>query len=46
VNDAIRKDNLVFFRGYRLPTMKNGEQAKQEGKLMRTKLFELWLLNH
>lgn len=46
VNDATRKDNLVGFRGYRLPTLKNGEQVKQEGKLMKTKLFEQWLLNH
>jgi hypothetical protein len=39
VNDTTRKDNLVGFRGYKLPTLKNGEQAKQEGKLTRTKLF-------
>ncbi len=40
VNDATRKDNLVGCRGYRLPTLKNGESVKQERKLMRTKLFE------
>jgi hypothetical protein len=40
------KNNLVRFRGDRLPTLKCGEQAKQEGELMRTKTFEQWLLDH
>lgn len=46
MNDTTRKDNLVGFRGDRLPILKDGEQAKQEGKLMRTKIFEQWLLDH
>jgi hypothetical protein len=28
VNDATKKDNLIRFKDYRLPTLKNGEQAK------------------
>jgi hypothetical protein len=27
-------------------TLKDGKQVKHEGKLMKTKLFEQWLLNH
>jgi hypothetical protein len=46
VNDTTRKDNLVGFRGDRLPTLKDGEHAKQEGESMRTKIFEQWLLDH
>jgi hypothetical protein len=46
VNDAARRNNLARFRVGRLPTLKDGKQAKQVGELMRRALFEQWLINH
>ncbi len=46
VNDAARKDNLARFRVDRLPTLRDGKQAKRKGELMRRALFEQWLINH
>ncbi len=46
VNDAATTDNLARFKVDRLPTLKDGEQAKQGGELMRRVLFEQWLINH
>jgi hypothetical protein len=46
VNDVTKKYDLTRIRGDRLPTFKDGKQAKQERKLMKIKLFEQWLLNH
>jgi hypothetical protein len=46
VNDATRKDDLTRFIADKLSTLKDEKQAKQERKLMKTKLFEQWLLNH
>ncbi len=38
--------NLARFRVNRLPTLRDGEQAKQAGELMRRALFEQWLIDH
>jgi hypothetical protein len=46
VNDAATRDNLARFKVGRLPTLKDGEQAKQGGESMRRVLFEQWLINH
>ncbi len=46
MNDAATTDNLARFKVDRLPTLKDGEQAKQGGELMRRVLFEQWLINH
>jgi hypothetical protein len=46
VNDVARRDNLARFRVGRLPTLKDGKQAKQARELMSRGLFEQWLINH
>jgi len=42
VNDANRRNILARFKVGRLPTLKDGKQAKQEGELMKKILFEQW----
>ncbi len=39
LNDTIRRDKLVGFRVDRLPTLKDGEHAKQIETLMRITLL-------
>jgi hypothetical protein len=46
LNDAIRRNNLARFKVDRLPTLWDGEQAKQARELMRRTLFEQWLIDH
>jgi hypothetical protein len=46
VNDAERRNNLARYKVDRLPTLRDGKQAKQEGELMKNALFEQWLIDH
>ncbi len=46
VNDAARRDNLARFKVDRLPTLRNGKQAKKTRDLMNRVLFEQWLIDY
>jgi hypothetical protein len=43
LNDATTRDKLVGFRVDRLPTLKDGEHAKNIENLMRITLLKQWL---
>jgi hypothetical protein len=45
-NDVARRDNLARFKVDRLPTLRDGKQAKQIRELMKKVLFEQWLIDY
>jgi len=46
VNDTKRRNILAGFKVDRLPTLRDGKQAKQKGELMKKAFFEQWLIVH